>query len=935
MTEMLYVYEHANFSKPAGEVTAQDSQKSAVENSPPSPGEVFEDLRTRDSNASARTIALDESLPQLHGLSLSGGGIRSASFCLGVVEALAELGVLNQFHYVSSVSGGGYAASWLAAWSYREPDGIAGVQRTLRETSTNAAPPSEVQHLSRYVTYLAPRAGALSADLWSLLSAYFRNLTITLGTTLPAVIVLASIPMMMALFAAFSRSREWIVWLAGVVCVFTVTISGLGMRILAEANDHDSAARKATLARGLAYVGPLLGGASFAITLSAGGVLSWAAEASVSMHTAPIWMIVVAAGAIAIGIATYHLVIGILQSKGLAISTRMKVGLRKIPARLKHCVCVPLSILVSLGVMALFELVVQLSFHSLLLEAPLKFAFATITLGPVFWCAAVLLGETFLQAVLSRELDDGDREWMARFGGLCLTTSVAWLLLCVATLWLPVLAKIIGVGWVWGSFLLLLLIAKWLLAAPRFLALAISVAATFCLCTIGFAIFFITDRWLAEGASFGDVELKVLYAGLGLFALAAALDLTVNINRFSMHALYRDRLVRTFLGASRNKDRATGDPGIPEGQEKQFGERVGSPFHNFDAHDNPQLNWLKSDASWRANHWMPIFLFNASLNRTWHTSEPGRMAKAFSFSFSPFFCGSKFTGYCETEGYVSNEGGFTLGAAMATSGAALSSRSGRFDNRLLAFFLTLLNLRLGTWLGNPNNVKTRVMAGPRSSSKAYLTELFGGSSERRDWIHLSDGGHFENLGTYELIRRGCRKIVAIDGSADPDRNFSDLSNLIRLAREELNVGIEPVSNIRIGGRELSQGRYAALFSVNYPEGASGRLIYIKPAFYSDTLFNVPIEVQSYAKSSSEFPHEPTMDQFFSAEQFDAYRRLGQHQIRTIFAGPKKSAYHLRDLFDLADEHTEVTRAGDAPGVMDAAPPSAPLHTTTQSEVITK
>ncbi|MCC9032628.1 hypothetical protein LMH45_11105, partial [Neisseria gonorrhoeae] len=73
-------------------------------------------------------------------------------------------------------------------------------------------------------------------------------------------------------------------------------------------------------------------------------------------------------------------------------------------------------------------------------------------------------------------------------------------------------------------------------------------------------------------------------------------------------------------------------------------------------------------------------------------------------------------------------------------------------------------------------------------------------------------------------------------------------------------------------------------------------------YYKNTTFAVPIEIQSYAKKVGLFPHEPTTDQFFSVEQFDAYRRLGHHEVRSVFAGPAKAGSALRDFFTIADEN---------------------------------
>jgi predicted acylesterase/phospholipase RssA len=70
------------------------------------------------------------------GLALSGGGIRSATFCLGVLQALSQRQRLASFDYLSTVSGGGYIGSWLSAWIKRA--GLHAVQCAL---GGHAAPP--------------------------------------------------------------------------------------------------------------------------------------------------------------------------------------------------------------------------------------------------------------------------------------------------------------------------------------------------------------------------------------------------------------------------------------------------------------------------------------------------------------------------------------------------------------------------------------------------------------------------------------------------------------------------------------------------------------------------------------------------------------------------------------------------------------------------
>src|SRR5829696_1428993 len=140
--------------------------------------------------------SLDNVFKSLHdakltALCFSGGGIRSATFGLGIVQALAKNKLLDKFDYLSTVSGGGYLGSWLSAWVWREhakrldPDdrnfGIKAVQENIncRKVPDVANPnpePVQLQHLREYSNYMSPRTGLMSADTWTLAAIYLRNL---------------------------------------------------------------------------------------------------------------------------------------------------------------------------------------------------------------------------------------------------------------------------------------------------------------------------------------------------------------------------------------------------------------------------------------------------------------------------------------------------------------------------------------------------------------------------------------------------------------------------------------------------------------------------------------------------------------------------------------------------------------------------------------
>lgn len=845
-----------------------------------------------DRGGSIRSLLLQKYMPSVDGLSLSGGGIRSASFCLGVLEALAEARLLSRFHYISSVSGGGYIAGWLASWCYRNRTGIEGVQASLRDAAKQDAAPPPIQHLLRYVTYLAPRAGLLAVDLWSLISAYARNLFVTLGVTLPVLLIIAAIPYVAALILQVAAQPGLHQRIAGWCVVVSLVLVAVLLRVLAESTNAEQASGKATFARPAAIGLTVIGGAALALTFAADGAGMWYERESKAIGLSDYWLISIV----------------VLLPTALLLVRDAVNGTRAYVAG-DQAIASALAMSAALALVVAIDLLARQLTDVRDIKVRLEVAVLAAAASPALWCLVVFSGETLRQALLSRRLNDGDREWMARFVANVMTASVFWLLLCLATYGFPYLVRLSGFAWFAAGFAVsLLVVRRWM--AAQFAAIAIVAASGLSLVVAGYGVLNFVERLRAgapvgQGVASVDPLLSLVLTCIGLAVLAIVIDNFVDVNRFSMHALYRDRLARAFLGASRGVDPTlASDPGVPTDEREQFERRRGSPFHDFDSGDSPRMRCLRSDAGWqRREHWMPVFLFNASLNRTWHSSEPGRLVKAFSFVFSPFFCGSEATQYCETMEYVKNEGGLTLGTAIATSGAALSSRAGRYDSHPLAFFLTLFNLRLGWWLGNPRTKTTRRMAGPQFSLGAYLAEMLGRPYGRRNWVHLSDGGHFENLGAFELIKRGCRRVVVVDGSADEKRQFADLANLIRLVREELNISIEPLSDFQIGKREMAKkGRYCAVFEVLYPEGPRGRLLYIKAAYYPVSTYNPPMEVQNYAMEEPGFPHESTMDQFFTPPQFDAYRRLGQHQMRTILIGSREEAYSVSELMEAASAH---------------------------------
>jgi hypothetical protein len=173
-------------------------------------------------------------------------------------------------------------------------------------------------------------------------------------------------------------------------------------------------------------------------------------------------------------------------------------------------------------------------------------------------------------------------------------------------------------------------------------------------------------------------------------------------------------------------------------------------------------------------------------------------------------------------------------------------------------------------------------------------------------LHLSDGGHFENLGLYELVRRHCRHIIVSDATADAAATFDDLGNAIRRIREDFGVEIElDVSPLR--ANEQGYARQHAIVGTIHYDGLDGTdkgvIIYFKPVLTGDE----PADVLEFRTKSPRFPHDATTDQFYDEAQWESYRRLGQHSAAAIVSLPTEntSGGFVVKLFHLASQRLQV------------------------------
>jgi hypothetical protein len=248
-----------------------------------------------------------------------------------------------------------------------------------------------------------------------------------------------------------------------------------------------------------------------------------------------------------------------------------------------------------------------------------------------------------------------------------------------------------------------------------------------------------------------------------------------------------------------------------------------------------------------------------------------------------------------------------LATTMAISGATVSANMGTNTIRLLSPTLALLNIRLGYWLRNPRDLARKpkvwgyIQDGTsRVIGKFYLLlEMLNHLDEMSRNVYLSDGGHIENLGVYQLLKRGCKLIVVVDAEADPSMSFGSLVKLERYARLDFGVRfILPWKEIASQTKLVSDGiergyrvastkcPHCAVGRIFYENGAQGIIVYIKSSLTGDE----KDYILDYKKRYAAFPHETTGDQFFSEEQFEAYRALGFHMVDGLFDGTDEFSF---------------------------------------------
>ena len=971
------------------------------------PQVLAEELKHIKGGEIAADAKLEEVFSKLHKADLtamcfSGGGIRSATFGLGIVQALAKHGLLSKFDYLSTVSGGGYMGSWLSAWIRREQllkfsvnddeanihaacqkqstDGIIEVEKQLANTKLhdprmpNEEPP-ELQHLRQFSNYMSPKVGFLSADTWTLVSIYFRNLFLNWTISLPLISAVLLIP---RIFYAvmnlgnngkdYVNKPSYIIFIGSIIAaIFAVCYilyelpsnKKLRFKRLRDKGNDPKIRDSETYVVLLAILPMLI------LACSAAILWAWVKLAEKTTNPYKIFDIYSLDfvkssdygkfSAISV-LVIFGMLIGFVGGLSYFLVNRQKLSKKHRQSQWQVLLAIPSG---GIGGVLIWLAAYNLSdfFNSYRYNLPLYQMFAV----PIF-LLLFLAAMTLFIGLSSKVIEDADREWLARYSAWVLIICGAWVILIGLVIfgtigidkgiesinaicagkpddkgWLlylfdsaktfivPIVGVVSGLVSLVGGFSEKSPAVPEPVGSKRFSAVIKYAPPIAGIVFLGFifaglaylmgflmhytASFISTEQlnnlfhtkypndfdslemFQETSTRFSAIWLLVL-AGFGTF-----MAFFVNINKFSLHAAYRDRLIRAYLGASKEK-------------------RSSDNFTNFDEKDNFQLHRIKGQK--------PFHIINTTLNLLNGKDLAWQNRRGESFTMSALHCGSWHLGYRPTNQYCRNESygkclsirycnktdepckstekcemkgkSLKLGTAMAISGAAANPNMGYYSSPIVTFLLALFNIRLGWWLGNPGEVGDRKdkfgygteyykKSCPTVAVLPLLNETLGRTDEDKRYVNVTDGGHFENLGVYEMIMRRCKFIILSDAAADGNFKFGEISNAIEKCKVDLGVkivfndGLKLYPRTSIPDSIKLRNRYAVA-DIIYPEGGEkGTLLYLRPTYYGTE----PTDVLNYGNANLTFPHQTTADEMYDEKQFEAYRTLGFYTMDRIIS----------------------------------------------------
>jgi hypothetical protein len=850
------------------------------------------------------------------GLALSGGGIRSATFNLGLIQALAKMGLLREIDYLSTVSGGGYIGCWLSALIHRKTNEIkSGVKpkeivsgkesqsdpeagkriereaahKALRQIERELAGPNEppsVSFLRSYSNYLTPRAKMFSSDSLAAAANLLRNLYLNQATLVALLIAVLITPRLLKILfdwvGSLFTGSLWILvaMVVGLLgwCVYWIHRQ---LRLAPHAQDEPDIVVWLVLLPGI------LAACVLSYVLNAAVHSSTGTDAATRLIDQPgISAFWAALGAFLYALA--WLFAKLLNADHAAEGSDSPTADHKSNFAAKFIGGLAPVLAGGLGGWLFYWLAWLLNE-----VGPVQGKWVALSLGTALTLKIFSLMIVAHIGLVADEFTEQNHEWWGRLGGMTLMFGLVWLALFGISIYGPV-TFIWSQNWMVGTG-----VAGWLISTASGVWLGngeqtghekpnqwvdmvaqiaphIFIAGLLVLLATGFhyATAEVADYY--ADTPFADIADDTLNAmnrvspvlEFGTFSIFLATFLLlawrVDVNLFSMNHFYRNRLSRCYLGAS--------NP-----------QRNPSKFTGFDPVDD---EIRLADCEQR-----PYPIINTALNLVHGEELAWQQRKAVSFAFTPLYSGFQLPesfsdangkpigGFRPTREYMR---GPELGTTLAISGAAASPNMGYHTSSALAFLLTLFNMRLGRWCSNPREENWKELS-PTFGGGYLLRELFGLTDYRSDFVYLSDGGHFENLGIYELVRRRCHYIIASDAGQDPEITFEDLGNAIRKCYTDfgIRIDIDAVPLRPEPGARYSR-QHCVVGTIHYEDAdeseSPGMLVYIKASLSG----NEPIDILQYAAYEPTFPHQSTSDQWFDETQFESYRKLGYHIARTVF-----------------------------------------------------
>ncbi|CAA9201084.1 hypothetical protein FLACOL7796_03586 [Flavobacterium collinsii] len=884
---------------------------------------------------------------KLVGLAFSGGGIRSATFNLGILQKLASFDVLEKIDYISTVSGGGYIGSWYTSWVKRSGSFSKVTDQLSPEKSSDpfADEVRPIRWLRMFSNYLSPNVGIMSPDAWTSGLTWLRNTLVNQAVLL--LVLLTVLSMILNLYHIWecfgeilqkvNKDNKWTFFFCNLGMLSLVAfLAARAMDFNNKSSQEKKVARSSnkwngrvvTFIKGNLPDILIIWSVICALLISA--FLINVNIYDVYPEGKPFdWLLIVVSGPSFIALIfvafrgnydkRYDLIAlgkaNVVEKETSEIEKR-RLEKEKRETDIKNWIVIVLSSAVaSVVVSLLFYLFWKnIDFVSMEIRDGLKKIFKVglkleteeekifrskikLLIGVPIVLEIFSLSIIARMAIMGKVFPDYRREWWGRTGAYLHRFMFFWILICFAAFIMPDLWNsfksedaLIGVpiagGWVavvaWGVKIafssrgdedpkkfkgIMNMVAK---IVPFIFMIGVLLIGSAIIEKIRKINWDFMNNFLNNLG----INLSINFIVTVVLAVVTLLmSWRVGVNEFSLHHFYRNRLIRAFMGATRSREDRI---------------KTANAFTGFDTNDDILLSSMKVEDG----YFGPYPILNTTLNATVVSVLDRQDRKGESFVFTPLYCGYDFSptrpstyyvdhvyeyGYRPTDRFSNINGGPTIGTAMAISGAAVNPNWGYHSSAPMAFLLTMFNVRLGRWIGN-TRLKRWKDSNPRFGLLYIIYDLIGKSDINMEYVCLSDGGHFDNMGLYELIRRRCHHIILGDGEQDQEVACEGLANAIRRCRIDFGVEIVLDDFKDIAKRDGKSEKHIIKGEIKYPGvKEAGTLIYIKAALTGDE----PIDIREYALANPDFPQQSTADQFFDEAQFESYRKLGYHSINNI------------------------------------------------------